>query len=93
MTKPKLTNQEQRALLELQCELARLKIKKSRQNKLKSESPHSPPNVLQIAQIAHDTMIHNPLWKMNMMYGRGKKRWALGLALLIWQIFTRHQPK
>ncbi len=95
MNETKLTKQEQRALLELECELARLKIKNSRRRTqmLAQSAPKSSLDALQIAQIANDTVINNPLWKIAMLYGRGKQKWLLGAGLLAWQIFANNKSK
>lgn len=91
MNEPKLTQQEQRALLELECELARLKIKNAhRHTRMVAASSQSSWNAMQLAQTLSDVQ-HNPMWKVVMSYGRGKQKLLLGAALLAWQILSNKQ--
>lgn len=94
MNEKNLSKQEERALLELECQLARLKIQTSRQRKnhiAHTNTPSNSPNLMNVAQIANDVTQNNPLWKMAMLYGRGKQKLWLGGALLLWQILSNKQ--
>lgn len=90
MKKNELTQQEERALLELQCQLARLKVETSRQRKRQTR-PSQSSQLMNMAQLASDMTHNNPAWKMAMTYGRGKTKLWLGAALLLWQMFANKQ--
>lgn len=94
MTEKNFTEQEQRTLLELECQLARLKIAASRQRKhaeQEANASNQTHHLMNAAQIANDVVAHSPLWKIAMLYGRGKQKLLLGAALLAWQILSNKQ--
>lgn len=91
MNEKKLSKQEERELLALQCELARLKMQVSRQRieQQKKIKTHDNHQLMNAAQIASD-VLSNPLWKMSLLRG-GKQKWWIGAMLLLWQMYSGKQ--
>lgn len=91
MTEKNLTKQEERVLLELECQLARLKIQTSRQRIEHQKQMQTQQNhqLMNAAQAASDVLSH-PLWKMGLLRG-DKQKWWLGVMLLLWQMYSDKQ--
>lgn len=91
MTEKNLTKQEERVLLELECQLARLKIQTSRQRMEQQKQMQTQQNhqLMNAAQAASD-VLSNPLLKMSLLRG-GKQKWWVGIMLLLWQMYSGKQ--
>lgn len=83
MNKKTLSKQEERELLALQCEVARLKVQMAQQCVQQHHATHAH-HFINATQIAND-VLHNPLWRILLRHG-GKQKWWLGAILLIWQM-------
>lgn len=86
----------ERELLEMQCHLARLKVRAERRRfaqiqKQSSENPSLFNELMDSTASALSSSRHNPFWQLALLPARGRYRVLMSILLIGAQFFNRRQ--